>query len=148
MKRMVRLISIVLVLLGMSLPTVTQAQTPIPTSPPKLELKWLYSLAVSPATASAGTKFTGTVKLMRAAFSDMKVGLGLVGAQAVEGAGFVLDGVIMPVSVTVPKGSAQATFTVTSSSSVTWTGSKTFTAEAYLGSEKKTTSFTVTRYVK
>ena len=90
------LISIIVVLLGMSLVTVTQAQTPIQKAPQDLTLMWLYSLAVSPASRAAGTRFTGTVKLMRAAIADTKVDLGLAGSKAVEGAGFLLDGSLGP----------------------------------------------------
>jgi len=141
-----RFVSIAFVL-GMSLLPAAQAQTPVPKVPSNLTIRWLNTLSISPTSAAAGSKFTGTVKLARAAVGDMRVDLGLDGAKPVEGAGFVLDGVIVPQSVTVPAGKDQATFTITTSSSVTWIGSKTFTARAYYGSESLSASFTVTRLV-
>lgn len=141
----VYMISIAFVLLGTGLPAATRAQTPLPKAPPDLTIKWLDTLAVSPASATAGTRFTGTVKLARRAVGDLRVSLGLDGAKAVEGAGFVLDGVIVPQFLVVPNGRDQAAFTITSSGSATWTGSRAFTVRAYYASEKLSAGFTVIR---
>lgn len=142
MNRNARLFSIALLLLGASLQPAAQAQTPVTKLPPNLTIRWLNTLTVSPSSAVAGTKFTGTVKLARPAASDMQVGLGLDGAQAIEGIGFVLNGVVVPPFVKVLAGQDQANFTVTTGP-LTKIRSKTFTARAYYGSESLAASFTV-----
>ncbi|MBP5991126.1 MAG: hypothetical protein KA766_14065 [Piscinibacter sp.] len=143
MNRNSRLLSIAFLLLGASLHPAAQAQTPVTKLPQGLTVKWLNTLTISPSSAVAGTKFTGTVKLARPAASDMQVSLGLDGAQATEGIGFVLNGVVMPPFVKVLAGQDRAAFTVTTSGSVAKIRSKTFTARAYYGSESLAASFTV-----
>ena len=138
-------ISTAFIAICMTLSTAASAQTPVPKSPPNLTIRWLSGMTVSPAIATAGTRFTGTVKLARPAVGDMRLGLGLVGGTAVEGAGFVLDGVIVPQFVTVPAGKAQATFGITTSGAANWVGSKKFTATAAYSSEHLSASFTVNR---
>ncbi|MDP1690663.1 MAG: hypothetical protein Q8L49_01640 [Burkholderiaceae bacterium] len=141
-----RSISTVLFALCMTLSTAASAQTPVQKRPPNLTIRWLSSMTVSPAVANAGTKLIGTVKLERPAVSNLRVDLGLIGATAVEGAGFVLDGVIVPQSVTVPAGRDQATFTImTSGTASTRIGSKKFTATASYSSESLSADFTVNR---
>jgi hypothetical protein len=143
-----RSVSAVFFALGMTLAAAVSAQTPVQRSPSNLTIRWLGSMTVSPAVATAGTKFAGTVKLARPAVSDMRLGLGLVGGTAVEGAGFVLDGVIVPQYVTVPAGKDQATFGITTSGAAGWIGSKTFTATASYSSERLSASFTVNRLIQ
>ncbi len=141
-----RAISTAIALLGVTLSIAVPAQTPLPKSAPNLTIRWLSSMAVSPASATAGTKFTGTVKLARRAASDLRVDLSLTGGTAIEGVGFALDGVIVPQFVTVPAGRDQATFTITTSGTAgTWIGSKMFTAKASYSSERLSAGFTVIR---
>lgn len=140
-----RSISAVFFALGMTLAAAVSAQTPVQRSPSNLTIRWLGSMTVSPAVATAGTKLAGTVKLMRPAVSDMRLGLGLVGGTAVEGAGFVLDGVIVPQYVTVPAGKDRATFGITTSGAATWVGTKKFTATAAYSSEHLSADFSVNR---
>jgi len=54
-----REISTALVLLGATLSIAVPAQTPLPKSSPKLTILWLSSMAVSPASATAGTNSPG-----------------------------------------------------------------------------------------
>lgn len=122
-----------------------QTITPLPTVQPKPTLQWLASINVSPSKLVAGGSVTGTVTLLRAAFSDMTIGLGISNATAVEGNILASDGAIMPGSVVVKAGSDRATFTIsTSAPKVTTLGSKTYTVSANYGKESVSTTFTTT----
>jgi hypothetical protein len=126
---------------------VSLAQTPLPKTQPNLTLKWLSKLTVSPASVTAGTSITGTVVLLRPAIENLVVGLSLSSSRPIEGNILAADGAVSPGSVTVPKGSDRATFTIGTSNPSGWTGSKTFTLGAAYGSERLSTSFTVTKPV-
>jgi hypothetical protein len=143
-----RMIAIVAVLLGMSLPAVTLAQTPLPKIPPKLTLLWLRSLTLSPTTVSAGVDVTGTITLERPAISDLSVGLQLSGATPIEGNIWVADGAIVQGNVTVPAGSDRATFKITTARPKSTTGSKTFTVTGAYAAERVSASFTIAQLVK
>jgi hypothetical protein len=127
---------------------VAAAQTLVPKAPPNLTILWLKSLSFNPASANVGGTITGTVTLMRPAVGSLQVGLNLSGAQPVEGGLWALDGVVMPNKVTVQAGSDKGTFTIASSSSVTWTGTKSFTVAATNGSERLSGTFSVVRLVR
>lgn len=148
MKMRLRTIAAVAALLGMSLAATAQAQTPLPKTGPQLTLTWLGSLTLSPTTVVQGSDVTGTVVLLRPAISNLTVGLGLSGANYIEGNILAADGAVMPSQVTVPAGSDRATFKIATTKPKSTTGSKTFTVTASYGAERKSASFTTTQLVK
>ncbi len=145
MTRHSSLLRIALVLLGTSLLPTVEALTPVTKAPPKLAIRWLGTLTVSPAIAAPGTRFVGTVKLLRPTDGDLRVNLGLNDSTAIAGVGFELDGVVVPQSVTVPAGKDQATFIIDTADTYTKMNamSKTFTARAYQGPHSLAASFTI-----
>jgi hypothetical protein len=140
-----RVISTV-VLLAMSLPAVTQ--TPLPNTQPKLTILWLASLTLAPTSVPAGTKVIGTVKLRRAAASNLVVALSLEGANLIEGNILAADGAVMSGSVTVPAGSSQATFTISTVKPTSAPLPKTYKVGGAYGAERISASFTLTAPTK
>ena len=143
-----RVIPIVCVLLGVGLPAISPAQTPVPNIPQKITMPWLASLKLSPTTVVAGVDVTGTITLLRPALSNLTVGLGLSGANPIEGGILAADGAIMQSSVTVPVGSDHATFKITTAKPTGTAGSKTFTVTGSYAAERVTATFTITPLVK
>jgi hypothetical protein len=142
------MIAAVAALLGMGLAATAQAQTPLPKTKPPLTLTWLGSLTLSPTTVVQGSDVTGTVILLRPAISNLTVGLGLSGANYIEGNILAADGAVMSSQVTVPAGADRATFKISTARPQSTTGSKTYTVTASYGAERKTASFTTTQFVK
>jgi hypothetical protein len=133
-------------LIAIGLPGPAAAQTPLPNFPPKIELKWLGTLTLSPAShyvsPSAGGQVTGTLTLLRPAINATTVTLSMVGATVAEGPFQLADGVALPYSVSIPAGQSRGTFTILTSKG-TWWGTKQFTVNAALGSERVSASFTL-----
>jgi hypothetical protein len=135
--------------LGIGLPGLVAAQTPVPKSPPKIELKWLLSLTLSPerhyVTPSRGGQVTGRVTLRRSAIRDTTINLSMTGALPSEESDpgiQTADGATIPRLMTIPDGESHGTFTI-STSPGTGKRTKQFTVFATLGSESVSASFTV-----
>jgi hypothetical protein len=129
---------------GMLLPGTAAAQAPLPNTAPRIDLKWLASLKLSPAShyvsPSTGGQVTGTLTLLRPAVKDTTVALSMPGATVAEGPFQLADGAAIPYSVSIPARKSQGTFTIITSKG-TWSGSRQFTVNATLGSERVSASF-------
>jgi hypothetical protein len=130
------------------LPGVAAAQTPLPSTAPKVEIKWLASLGLSPSShyvsPTAGGRVVGTLTLLRPAVASTTVTLSMTGATTTaEGPMLLADGASLPRSITIPAGSNKGSFTVTTFKG-TWWGTKKFTVDATLGSERVSASFDLT----
>lgn len=159
MSTLIRFLPMVIAVLGASMPTVIEAQTPLPRptplprTPPKLTMRWLDTLTVSPTNVAAGMNITGTVKLMRPAVSRIVVTLALSDSTASEEEILYGDCVSMPTRIYVEPNTDHNSFTISTLTPAakrpsTQTGSsKTFsvTASYNNGSERASATFTVTR---
>jgi hypothetical protein len=129
-------------LLGAGPFAASHAQT-LTTTTPNLTIRWLAGISVSPTSVTSGRDITGTVTLLRNAVSNTTVGLSLSGATPIEGNIWNSSGVLMPAQVTILAGRSTGTFTIKTPTTATWKGSKSFTVGASLGSERVSTSFSV-----
>lgn len=153
MKAFSRFLPMVIVIIGASMPAVIEAQTPLPTVKPKLTMRWLDTLTVSPTTAAAGTNITATVKLLRPAVSRMLITLSLSDSTAAEGEVLYGDCVSMPTRLYLEPNTASGNFTIYTltpaarrpSTRVGSTKTFTITASYGSGSDVVSTKFTVTR---
>ncbi|MBK7251739.1 MAG: hypothetical protein IPI06_12980 [Gammaproteobacteria bacterium] len=153
MTTFIRLLPVVIAVLGASMPAVIEAQTPLPPVKPKLTMRWLDTLTVSPTPAAAGTNITATVKLMRPAASRMLITLALSDSTVSEGETLYGDCVAMPTQIYVEPNAYRGNFTINTLApaarrpSTQYGSSKTFTITASYGSgsDRISTTFTVTR---
>lgn len=123
------------------------AQTPLPTTAPRIEIKWLAKLALSRAnhfvSPTAGGQVVGTLTLLRPAAASTTVNLAMTGATTTaEGPMLLADGASLPRSITIAAGSSKGSFTITTFKG-TWWGTKKFTVDATLGTERVSASFDV-----
>lgn len=143
MKKTSFAISAALLLLGAGLVAATQAQTPVQTLP-KLTLRQLNSLTVSPTPARLGTRLTATLTLTRVTDGSLPVSFSLSEARLSEGNILRAESAWMPATTTVPAGSDRVNVTIeTRTSPRSWSVSKTFTLGAHVGSEHISTTFTL-----
>lgn len=128
------------------------AQTPAPqppgikpTAPPSLQLPWLQGVTVTPTAVGAGNKATATVTLLRTAVNDVKIALQVQPGRLDEsGVAVSNDGVVvMPASLTIPKGRERASVSLDTVASGKWSGTRSYTLEARYGSEVARATFTV-----
>jgi hypothetical protein len=126
------------------LPSFGATPQPLPTQQvPKLSLKWLTAMTLSPTTAAAGQNITGTVVLMRNAVEKIDIGLRVDGAQFNEVGVQVIDNVIAPVRVSISPGNDKATFQIDTSKNTRFTGTKSYRITASYGSESVSQTFAV-----
>lgn len=159
MTTLVRILPMIIAMLGAGIPALIEAQTPLPkppalpTSPPKLTIRWLKTLTVNPTTAVAGVNITATVTLKRPAVSRIVIDLALSDATAAEGDWLYGDCVSMPKRIYVDPNTDRNSFTIHTLTpaarrpSTQAGSSKTFTITASYnnGSERVSTTFTVDR---
>ncbi len=120
------------------------AVSPVPASSiPKVQMNWLASLNVNPASVVVGADVIGTVTLLRPAIENMQLSLTLSGAEPNEMGVQVAPNAMAPMRVTVPTGASNATFKITTGAKQGVTLPKSYTISVGYGTESKTASFTV-----
>lgn len=130
-----------------ALPTFGAISGPTQTVP-KVTLKWLSALSLSPQTAKAGQTITGTVVLLRNAIENLTVSLHINGAQVNEIGVQVINNVMAPIRVVIPAGSDRSTFQIQTTANIKYTGNKTYQITASLGTESLSQTFTVSNSLR
>ncbi len=147
METLKRFAALALVIAGVAwpvLPTFGATSARLPTQQvPKLSLKWLGSLTLSPQTAKAGQSITGTVVLLRKAIENLHVSLRVDGATLNEIGVQVIDNVVVPAEVVIPTDNDRSTFQIGTTANTRFSGNKTYQITASNGSESVSQTFTV-----
>lgn len=135
--------AIALLLLSGALIDVTQAQTPVPSTVPKLTLQWLAGLSLSKSDVPLGANVVGTVTLLRPALSNLRVTLSMVGAAPILSGSGSLSAVGFRIApnaqssfdITIPAGHDRATFGIDTSGALANIPIQGYGIEARYGSE-------------